>query len=384
MLEGLALEPAELEKGLEERLAVAPEADYLGEYAVPKEKWLLSSALQKLIRRGYAEEALQVAFALQALDRTYLPRRLPIIALEDVGIANLALCFDVLSVFGGAAWRDGEGCGPDQCQIIANLVSRLAASVKSRAACDLLCLCLEVERVVQNAPKLAHVRSTRLIDVAADRDTRYTKRAVALLLLSGLSITQGHWRRTLSRFDAQALSAVAVKLRLLPLSAWMLAHGRKTAGLASMLPIVLELAEQQPTSIETWKDDDPEPYILNLPPFAYDMHTSIGKKAIAQYAGLLYRKYDCFRKVRRQRLGEAVGMGLFHVEGSKLDHFLTGCALHELKRRTEEAELDAQGVVGASAQAKLYGLLSQHSPQLWEARAVWAEATLKATTSARL
>lgn len=377
MLEGLALEPADLKKGLEERLAVAPEADYLGHYALPKEKWLLSSALQKLIRRGRLEEALQAAFSLQAIDRTYLPRRLPIIALEDVGMANLVLCHDVLAAFGGAAWRDGEGEGPDQCQIIANLIGRLAASLKSRAACDLLCLALEVERVVQNARKLSGVRIERLVEVASNREVRLTKRALALLLLSGLSIPDGRWRRTLSRFNGAALTQVAKRLSVPPLIGWMLEHGKKTSGLAAMLPLVLEMIGSEKPEVGFWEDPDPEPYIVGLPPYAYDMHTGIGRKAITRYAGLLFHKYDCLKTVRRTRLGEAVGMGLFHIEGSRLDRYLSTRALDSLHVRTEEAELNARGVHGEEAQEKLYRVLTQHSAQLWNARQEWAQATLK-------
>jgi len=377
VLEALALEPEDLKKELEERLAVAPEADYQGEYRLPQEKWLLASALQKLVRRGRVEEALQAAFSLQAIDRTYLPRRLPIIALEDVGVANLVLCHDVLATFGGAAWRDGEGPGPDQCQIIANLVGRLAASLKSRAACDLLCLALEVERVAQNARKLSAVRTERLVEVASDRQVRLTKRALSLLLLSGLSIPDGRWRRTLSRFNAPALLEVARRLSLPPLVRWMLEQGKKTSGLASMLPLVVELVGKDSPAIGFWHDVDPEPYIVNLPPYAYDMHTAIGRKAIARYAAQLARRYDCLRSVRRTRIPDAVGIGLFHSEGSKLDRYVSTPALDALRIRTEEAELNTRGVQGEEAQEKFYRVLIQHSAHLWNARQEWAQAILK-------
>src|SRR5689334_11289090 len=101
--EFLASDPDELTRGVKERLAVPIPG--FGRRArqrcgFPADKWLLSSAVQKLIRRGLTELAVSTALGLHTLDPAYLPRRLPIIAFEDIGTGNPEACFDTLHVFG--------------------------------------------------------------------------------------------------------------------------------------------------------------------------------------------------------------------------------------------------------------------------------------------
>src|SRR5258708_39704820 len=100
----LASDPDELSKGVEARLA-APIPGFDGRARSHRcvffaDKWLLSSAVQKLIRRGLAEQAVKTALALHTLDPAYLPRRLPIIAFEDISVGDLEVCFDILHLFG--------------------------------------------------------------------------------------------------------------------------------------------------------------------------------------------------------------------------------------------------------------------------------------------
>ncbi len=53
------------------------------------DKWLASSALQKAIRRGNEAEALSCARLLLNVDAQRLWRRLGIIAIEDIGVADI-------------------------------------------------------------------------------------------------------------------------------------------------------------------------------------------------------------------------------------------------------------------------------------------------------
>jgi replication-associated recombination protein RarA len=63
------------------------------------DKWVLASNLQKSIRRGLAHIAIGTATRLLALDARYFWRRLLLIAYEDVGFANIGLCYDLLKFF---------------------------------------------------------------------------------------------------------------------------------------------------------------------------------------------------------------------------------------------------------------------------------------------
>lgn len=75
-----------------------------------EDKWLLISCLQKSIRKGFEALALSYADKLYDLDSQYLLYQLSIIALEDIGLANLPLVrktlllqndIDILEQFGG-------------------------------------------------------------------------------------------------------------------------------------------------------------------------------------------------------------------------------------------------------------------------------------------
>lgn len=210
----LASDPDHLIAGVNQRLTVPVpglDSQFNPGLGFPTDKWLLSSAVQKLIRRGRAEQAVKTALALHALDPAYLPRRLPIVAFEDISIGDLGVCFDILHVFGRQRFAANTS-EIEQRQILANLVHRLARSVKSRSACDILCLAY-ADPGLPDA-RLAKASEKCLIKVAADRNAADTRRALALHLLSGLSIQERGQYRTVSRFSADGLSAVAEKLGL--------------------------------------------------------------------------------------------------------------------------------------------------------------------------
>lgn len=62
-----------------------------------EDKWLLISCLQKSIRKGFEKLALSYAEQLYEIDENYLIHRLSIIALEDIGLANIELVQHFLS-----------------------------------------------------------------------------------------------------------------------------------------------------------------------------------------------------------------------------------------------------------------------------------------------
>ena len=99
-------------------------------------KWRAVSALQKAIRRGDVTTALRMANALHGLDWTYIWRRMAIIALEDIGVADIELVAATVWVCGKGGWRmKNGGC----IEYLYMLVDRMCRSVKDRSVCDLVC-----------------------------------------------------------------------------------------------------------------------------------------------------------------------------------------------------------------------------------------------------
>ncbi|WP_040299731.1 hypothetical protein [Agrobacterium albertimagni] len=73
------------------------------------DNWLATSTLQKAIRRGEIETALLAAAYLIEKQPARFWRRLVVITLEDVGIADLRLVGEVLLAFGRLSWRAEHG-----------------------------------------------------------------------------------------------------------------------------------------------------------------------------------------------------------------------------------------------------------------------------------
>ncbi len=378
----LATDPGDLSKSVKERLAIpAPGFDSLVNLELhnfPMDKWLLSSAVQKLIRRGLAERAVKTALALHVLDSAYLPRRLPIIAFEDIGIGNIEVCFDTLHVFGTQQFS-AKSSDLDQRQLLANLVYRLARSVKSRAACDILCLALADKNLLTtaaNATELIRSGAEYLIQLAADRNIENVARASALHLLSGMSVQERGQYRTLSRFNADALNSVVEKLHLPPVIAWMLIKGRNTSGLAAMLPLVLEAVSDGAADLQIKQFRNgkskvlAEKHILGVPACAADMHTSIGRQAITQLSEVVKQKHPRFFEASPDVISHSklFGMAIFHFEGSKLNCWLECGTLAKYRERVERAELQTLGLSDPASRQQLYQIVETECQLLWQIR----------------
>lgn len=92
------------------------------------DRWINASCLQKAIRRNHAQHALMAAGHLLTIAPEYLVRRLAVIAVEDIGIANLPLVSGYLAEV-AVLMKNPAGALP--------WVERLCASAKSRLLCDL-------------------------------------------------------------------------------------------------------------------------------------------------------------------------------------------------------------------------------------------------------
>jgi hypothetical protein len=339
----------------------------------PADKWLLSSATQKLMRRGLAEQAVKTALALHALDPEYLPRRLPIIAFEDIGLGNVVACFDTLHVFRTQRFASAT---PEQQrrQILANLVRRLAGSLKSRTGCDIFCLAHADQNVSTAAAKFARSSEQCLVALASDRSAEVASRALALHLLSGMSVREGRWPRTLSRFNAVALKAVARKLHLPPVIAWMMIEGRNTAGLAAMLPLVMEAVAGTDPHTELLDAGEAKAFaekvVVGVPACAADQYTRVGKGAIAEFTKAIRDKHlRFFENVLDARShSKLVSMAIFHVEGSKLDQWLETKATAEYRQRIERIELQTLGLPDPELHIELYRILEVEFELLWQIR----------------
>lgn len=348
------------------------------------DKWILSSALQKQIRRGHAKQAVKTALALHALDPAYLPRRLPIVAFEDIGIGNLAACFDVLLVFGKQRFPPNTS-EADQRRLLAGLVDGLARSIKSRAACDIFCLAHLNPTSSDTVKALASTSVKSLVALIIDRDEPISRRTLALHLLTGMSIRDGRWPRTLSRFNPVALRLVAERLELPEAITWILIEGRHTSGLASFLPLVLEtVTALQPLQLVQGgkgQSEYSERLIRGIPACSLDMYTRAGKASIAEFTGAIREKHPQFfeRLPNARNHTKLLANAVFHHEGAWLDRRLENAALAGLSEQSDRADLVDLGWPESVPRQPIYQLLHDESRLLWKIRRTHMETALGAT-----
>jgi replication-associated recombination protein RarA len=76
---------------------------------IAADPWVISSLLQKSIRRGETEIARRAAFTFVHLKGAAIWRRLMVIAFEDVGIGSVDAVTMTVAAAADSAWRKNHG-----------------------------------------------------------------------------------------------------------------------------------------------------------------------------------------------------------------------------------------------------------------------------------
>jgi hypothetical protein len=326
-------------------------------------KFLLSSALQKCIRRGLAVQSIAIAVRLHQVDPTYLKRRMPIIAVEDVGIGDAKVCHDVVAVCSSSKWW-----GVEVNRTIAFLSSSMANAVKSRSACDAFCL-TEVHsdrRLLLKCLLLSD--AANLIDVACDTNRLQIERLLALRVLSGITFKANGSYQVLSRCNLEALNIIAETLKLPMEVRLLMASDRKLLGMAAMLPVAYE-ATQNAVVLKGHEFPRAMDIVYGLPLCALDQYTQLGKIALRR----LFQSSDelqdfASRHVQRPDPQPLINLAMFQTESSILDRYLSSRQLDDLKDATDEAEMLFMGMVEPTNQTQLYRLLKEDADRLADFR----------------
>lgn len=331
---------------------------------VGADKWVLTSALHKAVRLGLRDNAVAAAHALWHADRGYLWRRVPVIALEDIGVGDLVLCVQLVDLSRTEA-RDRAIDSPEFAGFVGGV---MAAAIRSRAACDVLSLV----NALAGPDGFDTASMSWQVDEAiaiACTHPEPVRRAEALLWLNALPATQDSPR-------LPALSRLSEQLRLPPLVGQLLRTGEGTHGLAAVLPVAYELLQAAPARV-VHADAGLEAEVLAgaILCSALDMHTRMGRKAIS----LWVKTVPAFKALIGARPGVdaelLAQMAVFHREGSVLRSRITNDPLDELRVVTEHAELERLGMEQAAGD-DLYRLIDEYRPvlnqirrRLWRAQA---------------
>ncbi|SEC76443.1 hypothetical protein [Rhodobacter sp. 24-YEA-8] len=141
--------------------------------------WQAMSLLQKAVRRGRLELALQAASTLLEIAPDRFWRRAGIIAFEDIGVADLTTAGIVTVALEGKRFRQRLG---GEWAVAAAITIRMVACPKNLAADDLFCVLESWPGLSDNRQRLAQLPAPRLRLIALTTDL-LPLRALALRMI---------------------------------------------------------------------------------------------------------------------------------------------------------------------------------------------------------
>lgn len=298
---------------------------------VSGDKWLLSSAMQKAIRRGDSKVAEMAAVSLWYSDRASFWRRLHVVALEDVGVASSDVIVSVLAATASSAWRRKVG----DLRVGLYLARLLCKSVKTRIADELL---LQTERSSSYNKLREHFANSSdnlLIDYITDIDCSLVERSLALWFLAGTKKFPSELmpqRKGSPEKAVEVLRSLAIPANLV--ESCIAVMGRTQYALALLTPLAWQEIQKQKT-IKIRKNTIPASLDLDgLPLYSSDMFTRTGQ--------------TCFRQLQKSVTElqvysvRQIGIAVFYLEGGLLDKVISSKFLDEFSIEGEIA--DAEGV----------------------------------------
>ena len=245
---------------------------------IPADPWVISSLLQKSIRRSETDIAQRAALTLFKLKGAAIWRRLMVIAFEDVGIGSVDALTATVAAAGDSAWRNNHG---GDLRLAVYLVGLLAEAPKDRSA-DYLCdandhpMLTNFWRAMEKASleaRLSHV---------GDQALSLPQRAVAALSALGIG-SCGHISR-----DTGGLEALLATFRELEVpeelvAATGIAAARTREKIMAMVPLIWLAARKSENRV----CDRVVPHLVKaggVPLYALDKHTRLGREAIWRFA----------------------------------------------------------------------------------------------------
>ncbi len=282
--------------------------------------YLAASAVQKAIRRNLVPEAMTYAGALVGRFPSYLPRRLAIIALEDVGQGAPRLAAKALLLASETKLRRQLGVD----RTCTWLAGALAAAPGDRTACSLAVAATYHPRLRDDLLRMR--TNEQLIEAieGARPDLVPIVRAVGAI---------GELARR-RQFES-AIAALSLDLDELTLWISQTAHKLYLEGLGHGYPLAKILYDTSSPEIVERPLVTPRigPWIAP----ALDRHTRAGFKAIRRFAGECDPLATLLRIVRPGRRPDTASWLIFAAEGAALGSTLAYKHTADLERSCAEA-----------------------------------------------
>lgn len=281
--------------------------DYQSAIQDPNGRYRVASALQKCIRRGEAEKAVLYAQAMfNSEHQEYLMRRLPVIAMEDVGPGNWDVVMQTMHFCRYKSVRNVVGA----FEGLSYLVHQLASGLKSRALCEVVCSVHFLRGEPEDYVMAALKAMFGLGWIPEDK-----KHPVFATGIKGTPADETMAAVHALRPDLQYLFHVCSK--------------KPVDYLQAAMPMVLKAETEAPLCVN--ETAFPEYKMLKgVPEWSFDQHTLEGKKAISYVLKL--------HVVPPTTTWAQLAMILFQVESAALDRQHVNARLKYMQLACDEAE----------------------------------------------
>lgn len=312
----------------------------VGVEAFRADQWVANSLLQKSIRRGEIDVAQRAALTFLAQRGSAIWRRFMIVAFEDVGAASPAAVATTVAASTDAPWRKMAG---GDVAVALHLARLLAEAPKSRSAEHLI-------TTANHHPSLESERvrvSNRLIEenLAAVEDSAQPLafRALAAKQVSGIGRTQGKT----SESDLRALLTTYRQLGVPEelVAATEIATARVRDPITLMVPLICLAANDGQVPTVTNSEVPRSLCFDDIPMYALDKHTRVGREAIRNLIKFNFQIRDCLKRyVASRQWSDAAYMAAFYADAAPLARKLVWRGADELEALGTEADLLRAGV----------------------------------------
>ncbi len=291
------------------------------------DRYLATSLLQKAIRRNELDSALSAGEFLRCNYPSYFWRRLPIIALEDVGLANQALVYFVMVVTANPpVWGVVHG----MAKVAHFIIEKLCKSPKDRAADDLFDVVSRDPVCANNCIELANSAEIDVVDIEPDDDV-----FARVFSLIPPRQQNGEFKERLSRPDEWAWKIEQAEF-VISCSTTIVASLAAKQTRSVLAPMLAALDPEFPKSFDEVHDDlMPAAWHGGVPTWACGQHTRVGLAGLRAYAKRSKRAATLLQNGKTGDVSTSKVLGglLFRFECGQLRHRADWSVGSDLKRR---------------------------------------------------
>jgi hypothetical protein len=323
--------------------------------------YLLSSAMQKAIRRGDSAIARRAGHQLFMLDRARLWRRLAVVALEDIGIADITVAAELIGIATLPAVRRLLG---GDIPALGIALARACGAVKDRSGDHLASVIGREPTTDADRAALRAASPNALLAMLASSDLPWTRRLRAAVRASGRSDNPVSPVAP----DIAAVFDVLHELGAPPVL--VLACETYAARQRDALPVLvpfaamLRMSEDEREATVVMHNLPPCEMIGELPSYSFDpVNTRLGRHAVD-----LFLRAHLMKPPYTPRM---VAAALWNSESAACDRTLSWTSGDMIRERAYAADLSFRGLP-PDRHAELNDWIARKRPALTAARqAVW-------------